>query len=116
MASYGELLVAQLLKDNGFTFQQEYEFPGLEASSGRPLRFDFAVFDEDTGDVDFLIEYQGVQHYKSRDSFGGYKGLKRQVFNDNAKREFCKKHGYKLIEIPYTEYDTLTIDYIIDRI
>ena len=39
-------------------FQEEFIFPGLNSSNGRPLRFDFAVFDDDNN-IDFLIEYQG---------------------------------------------------------
>ncbi len=41
---------------------KKYEFPGLVGKSGRALRFDFAVFTDD-GDIDFLIEAQGRQHY-----------------------------------------------------
>lgn len=37
-------------------------------------RFDFAVFDDD-GELDFLIEYQGRQHYEAVSKYGGKKGL-----------------------------------------
>jgi len=37
-------------------FVEEYTFSDLIASSGKPLRFDFAVFD-DEGNLDFLIEF-----------------------------------------------------------
>lgn len=37
-------------------------------------RFDFAIFDDD-GEIDFLIEYQGKQHYEPSNKFGGKKGL-----------------------------------------
>ena len=62
-------------------FTEEYSFPDLISSSGRPLRFDFAVFDDDSS-LDFLIEYQGIQHYEPKSKFGGYSGLhnkKRQL-------------------------------------
>ena len=55
------------------------------SSSGRPLRFDFVVFDDD-GDIDFLIEYQGIQHYKQKSVYGGASGLAKQKYNDNLKR------------------------------
>ena len=58
-------------------FTEEYSFPDLISSSGRPLRFDFAVFDDD-GTLDFLIEYQGIQHYEPKSKFGGYSGLHKQ--------------------------------------
>ena len=61
----------------GLPFQEEYIFPDLLSSSGRPLRFDFAVLD-DNGEVDFLIEYQGIQHYQPKSKFGGISGLRKQ--------------------------------------
>jgi hypothetical protein len=62
---------------NNITYIEEYSFKGLNSENGRPLRFDFAVFD-DNGDLDFLIEYQGIQHYQPKDKFGGIAGLRKQ--------------------------------------
>jgi len=55
-ASRGEIKIEEILTDAGFTFKMEYSFPDLVSSNGRPLRFDFVVFDDD-GYVDFIIEY-----------------------------------------------------------
>lgn len=60
-ASRGEIKIEEILMQEGIAFQEEYCFPDLISSSGRPLRFDFCVFD-DNGEIDFLIEYQGIQH------------------------------------------------------
>ena len=57
-ASRGEIKIEEILKEAGLIFKEEYSFPGLNSPNGRPLRFDFAVFDDD-GNLDFLIEYQG---------------------------------------------------------
>ena len=73
-ASRGEIKIYEILTAAGLSFQEEYSFPGLVSTSGRPLRFDFAVFD-DNGDIDFLIEYQGKQHYEPSSKFGGKKGF-----------------------------------------
>ena len=48
----------EILKEAELTFKMEYSFPDLNSSNGRPLRFDFVVFDDD-GKIDFIIEYQG---------------------------------------------------------
>lgn len=61
-ASRGEIKIEEILQEAGLNFQEEYSFPDLVSTNGRPLRFDFAVFD-DSGELDFLIEYQGIQHY-----------------------------------------------------
>ena len=87
-ASRGEIKIEEILVKNEIPFQEEYSFPGLVAPSGRPLRFDFAVFD-DSGNLDFLIEYQGCQHYIPKSKFGGSRGLYQQQYNDNLKRRFC---------------------------
>lgn len=73
-ASRAEIKIEEILKRYEVNFQEEYEFPGLKAPSGRPLRFDFAIFDDD-GNLDFLLEYQGKQHYQAVSKFGGARGL-----------------------------------------
>lgn len=67
---------------------------------------------DDAGDIDFLIEFQGIQHYQPKSKFGGYAGLRRQQYNDFQKREYCKKHGYTLVIIPYTDERYIDYDYI----
>ena len=73
-ASRGEIKIEEILKEAGLIFKEEYSFPGLNSPNGRSLRFDFAVFDDD-GNLDFLIEYQGKQHYEPSSKFGGKRGL-----------------------------------------
>ena len=73
-ASRAEIKIEEILKRYEVNFQEEYEFPWLKAPSGRPLRFDFAIFDDD-GNLDFLLEYQGKQHYQAVSKFGGARGL-----------------------------------------
>ena len=110
-ASRGEIKIEEILQEAGLHFEEEYIFPDLVSSSGRPLRFDFAVFDDD-GELDFLIEYQGIQHYEPKSKFGGYTGLRKQQFNDMKKREYCAKHDLRLIAIPYWDEGRISYDYI----
>ena len=110
-ASRGEIKIEEILQQAGLPIEEEYIFPELVSSSGRPLRFDFAVFDDD-GDIDFLIEYQGIQHYEAKSKFGGYTGLRKQQYNDMKKREYCQKHNIKLIAIPYWDEGRIDYDYI----
>jgi hypothetical protein len=113
-ASFGEIKIEEILKNYGMNFKMEYIFPDLRSPNGKPLRFDFAVFDDD-GNIDFLIEYQGKQHYEPSSKFGGKKGFYQQQFNDNKKRRFCALHGFTLIEIPYTEENLISYEYIMER-
>ena len=110
-SSRGEIKICDILDRAGLEYQEEYTFPDLVSSSGRALRFDFCVFD-DNGEIDFLIEYQGIQHYEPKDKFGGKKGLIQQKYNDNLKRKYCLEHGYTLVEVPYWEEGMLDYDYL----
>ena len=110
-ASRGEIKIEEILTKAGLVFAQEYTFPDLTSFSGHPLRFDFAVFD-DCGDLDFLIEYQGIQHYEPKSKFGGIAGLRKQQANDMKKREYCRKHNITLILIPYWDEERISYDYI----
>lgn len=109
--SSGEIKIYNILTDAGLPFEEEYEFSDLVSSSGRHLRFDFAVFD-DYGELDFLIEFQGKQHYTAVKKFGGSRGLYRQKYNDILKRKYCLKHNIKLVSIPYYDENKLSYDYI----
>ena len=73
-ASRGEIKIREILEAGGFDFKMEYIFPELKSTNGRPLRFDFVVFDDD-GKIDFIIEYQGRQHYEPSSKFGGKRGF-----------------------------------------
>lgn len=114
LSSRGEIKIHEILEKAELNFKEEYIFPDLKSSNGRPLRFDFVVFDDD-GYIDFIIEYQGKQHYEPSQKFGGKKGLYQQQYNDNQKRRFCALHEFKLIEIPYTEESLISYDYIMRK-
>ena len=107
----GEIKIFEILSRAGLAYKEEYVFPDLIGSTGRPLRFDFAVFDDD-GELDFLIEYQGIQHYEAKSKFGGYSALAKQRYYDMKKREYCKKHNITLVIIPYTDENIISYDYI----
>ncbi len=110
-SSRGEIKICDILDMAELTYVEEYSFPGLNSSRGRPLRFDFAVFD-DEGELDFLIEYQGIQHYEAKSKFGGIEGLNKQRYNDVQKRQYCMKHNITLVEIPYFDEPRINYDYI----
>ena len=113
-SSRGEIKIYEILSEYGLNFKEEYSIEGLCSENGRPLRLDFAVFDDDNN-LDFLIEFQGRQHYEPSSKFGGKKGFYRQQHNDNKKRRFCALKEIPLIEIPYTEENLISYDYIMTK-
>lgn len=110
-SSRGEIKIHEILEESGLNYKMEFIFPDLRSSNGKPLRFDFAVFDDD-GDIDFLIEFQGIQHYEPKEKFGGLSGLRKQQYNDALKRKYCEEHGLTLIAIPYWEESRISYDTI----
>ena len=110
-ASRGELKIFQILQESGLEFTEEYSFQDLVSNNGRPLRFDFAVFNDDH-ELEFLIEFQGIQHYQAKSKFGGLSGLRKQQYNDMKKRQYCQKHDIKLVLIPYWDESRVNYDYI----
>ena len=113
-ASRAEIKIEEILREAGLNFKMEYIFPDLRSENGRPLRFDFVIFDDDCL-IDFIIEYQGRQHYEASSKFGGKRGLYQQQHNDNKKRRFCALRDLNLIEIPYTDENLISYDYIMHK-
>ena len=99
--SKGELNVAQWLSNNNIEFDTEYTFPNLRGEKGGLLRFDFKIRNKP-----ILIEFQGEQHYKPIEFFGGEIRFAKQQLYDDLKRKYCKYYNYHLIEIPYN-YNSL---------
>lgn len=114
LSSRGEIKIHEILEQAELSFKEEYVFPDLKSPNGRPLRFDFVIFDDDNK-IDFIIEYQGKQHYEASAKFGGKRALYQQQYNDNQKRRFCALHDFKLIEIPYWEENLISYDYILKK-
>ena len=97
LISVGQKQIAQLLTEWNIPFVGEYSFPDLVSSKGNPLRFDFAIFHNNS--LQFLLEYQGAQHYVD----GSYFGWTQRHITDPQKRLYCQTNGIKLYEITYQE-------------
>ena len=74
------------------------------------MRFDFAIFEDNK--LKCLIEYQGEQHYQSKNFFDERLSFSKRQEYDEKKRQYCKERGIKLIEIPYWDYERLDINYV----
>ena len=97
--SKGEKYVSSFLKQNNIKFISQYKFSDcFFKNKNAPLRFDFYL-----PKYNICIEYNGVQHYKKVEIFGGDKAFKEQKKRDKLKREYCKKNNIKLIEIAYND-------------
>jgi hypothetical protein len=77
------------------------------------LYFDFAILDEEDCVV-CLVEYQGQQHYNPEVFHGAWKNNPQS--HDEMKKQYCSEHNIPLIEIPYTDYEELTWEYLKNKL
>ncbi|GIV43863.1 MAG: hypothetical protein KatS3mg035_0986 [Bacteroidia bacterium] len=96
MESKGEREIANILSENNITFETQKTFE--QCKNKNYLPFDFYLCKYNT-----CIEYDGEQHYKVVDWFGGEKGFNTIQKNDKFKTNFCKKFKIKLIRIKYNQ-------------
>ena len=73
-----------------------------------PLRYDFIILENDSPIR--LIEFDGPQHIKPSNYFGGEKEFKKLQRNDNLKNEYARTHNIPLVRIPYKERDNITLN------
>lgn len=97
----GEEHIKNFLVLNNIGFIQPYRFSGLRGRRN-PLSYDFYL-----PTYNCLIEFQGEQHERPIEYFGGQKHFEIQQEHDRRKREYAKEHGYKLIEIWYYDFDRI---------
>lgn len=111
ISSLGEQQIARILQELHISFLKEYTFKDcLDASQSTNLRFDFYL-----PDYNCCIEYDGVQHFKyTNKGWNTKEHYLKTIQNDTRKDNYCKKHLIRLIRIPYTDFDKLNKDYILN--
>ena len=93
-SSRGEQLIINFLKNNNikFVFQKKFE----NCKYKRLLSYDFYLPDKN-----ICIEFDGIQHFKPINKFGGEQGLLNRQNNDEIKNIYCHTNNIKLIRIKY---------------
>lgn len=109
--SVGEQRIKDILDKNNIRYQQEYIFNDLKVK--KHLRFDFAIFN-DNNNLVCLIEYQGEQHYIPY-HFDTEERFQRRKKYDLLKKKYCQQNNLVLVEIPYTDLDKISIEYLRKR-
>ena len=107
-ASKGEKRIAKYLDNRNIKYiHDKGYFKDLKNSKNNILRPDFIIKDRK-----IWIEFDGKQHFEVVDFSSKNQELAKEQFeqikeNDKIKNEYAKKHNWKLIRIPYTEYDNI---------
>lgn len=102
--SRGENLIYGWLKNENIEFKYQYILPNK-------LEFDFFIENEN-----IAIEFDGIQHFKSIDFFGGEEEYEKQIERDNRKNQYCKDNNIDLIRISYLDdVNDVLNNYFLDR-
>lgn len=94
--SHGEKYIIDFLENNSVEYIKEKTFNGCLSHEGYKLRFDFYL-----PNLNMCIEYDGLQHYKPLDYFGGIEQFKNTKMNDEIKNIYCEKNNIGLLRIKY---------------
>lgn len=112
-SSFGEKAIEKILKDNNILYKKEYTFSNLTSSNNVPLRFDFAILNNNNT-IERLIEYDGEQHYLDKtNEFWKRDSLEQRQEKDNLKNNYCNLNNIKLVRIPYWEKNNISIDMLL---
>lgn len=95
-SSKGEREISILLDGLGIKYDFQKKFEGCEYKSD--LLFDFYI-----EELNLCLEYNGIQHYKPIDYFGGVDGFDLSKKRDEIKKEYCKSHKINLGIITYRD-------------
>lgn len=108
MKSKGEYIIKEYFDKNNIDYEAQKTFDDLRGIKNGLLSYDFYL-----PNTKVLVEYQGEQHIRSVQRFGGEEKFQKQKEHDKRKREYAEKNGYRLLEIWY--YDLDRIEEILDK-
>lgn len=92
----GELKIRDLLLKKGVFFEEQVRFSDCRLK--KPLVFDFFLPIHN-----ILIEFDGEQHDRPIERWGGEKAFRLQRKRDEIKNNYCKNNGITLVRIGYYE-------------
>ena len=98
--SKGEKRISEILDNFNILYIPQYKFDDCKFKYKLP--FDFYL-----PQYNICIEYDGGQHFKIIEHFGGLDGFINTKIRDTIKNIYCKDNNIKLIRIPYWEFDNI---------
>lgn len=94
--SKGEAKINNYLNENNIIFERQKTFKNCLYK--KQLYFDFYLTD-----LNICIEYDGIQHFKPIDIFGGETEFENIKIRDNIKNKYCEENNIQLIRIKYSD-------------
>ena len=100
--SKGEKEIANILNQINIKYTPQKRFKDCKYK--KTLPFDFYIHNKKSK---LLIEFDGRQHFKPVEFFGGEESLRDTQFRDQIKNDFAFSNNIPLLRIPYTEQDNI---------
>lgn len=96
-ASKGEKTIAEILDKHNIIYKREFKLPNYN------FEYDFYL-----PELNILIEFHGIQHYKAINYFGGEESLRYTKQCDAFKRSLAREYNIKLLEFNYKHLKQLS--------
>lgn len=93
--SKGEVAISTYLTKNNISYETNFSFNDLPRK-----RFDFYL-----PKYNACIEYDGEQHFRAVDYFGGEKGFIDAQRRDKEKNKYCIQNNIQLFRIPFVDLE-----------
>ena len=100
--SKGEKEISNILNSLNIKYTPQKRFKDCKYKNTLP--FDFYIHNKKSK---LLIEFDGEQHFKSIEYFGGEEVFRDNQLRDKIKNDFAKEKDIPLLRIPYTEQDNI---------
>ena len=110
VSSFGELKIKEIFNNLGLAYKSNLTFPDCLGVTGKRLKFDFGVFDNNKN-LRYVIEFDGTQHFICEErGWGSKENFEKQRIRDRLKDKYCFDRNIPIIRIPYVMLNFMTID------
>lgn len=105
-SSIGEAIINNYLIDMKYNFKRQITFSDCLSPKQSNLKYDFGLYNEHQ-ELIGLIEFDGIQHFKPIDYFGGIDGFNYLQICDNIKTNYAGLNHIPLLRINYQDRNNI---------
>lgn len=110
LRSVGENKIKIILEENNIPFEEQKTFSNCYINNkANKSKFDFYINNS------FLLEFDGIQHYKSTSGWNDEESFQKTKERDEYKNQWCRENNIPLKRIPYWKLNNITIENIMDN-
>lgn len=98
-SSYGEQRIINYLDSLSIEYKYQHTYKDCLSANNYPLRFDFYL-----PSYNLCIEYDGEQHFKPIELYGGTEAFLESIKRDEIKNLYCLNNGIRLLRISFDKF------------